>query len=375
MAELAGRGWSSAREEDQTADVVLLRHGDTRLTPERRFSGVGSADLGLSAAGREQARRAAGSALLQGLAFTEVLTSPLTRCQETAQVIGAALGVSVIIDRDLREMDFGVWEGMTFDEVQARYPEDLLRWKQSADAAPTGSSETFAAVVDRMGAAAERFAVPLRRRFGRGRDPRDAREGLGDGCARGAAIRPVSHGALVRVLLADHLHRRGSMRAAVERHVTPALIVRDDTVPVPQTDARWLELRVQADNAARALTGVTLLPRLVQYLAATEAGDSGVDVIDLGSGTGANQRWLAPRLPFEQHWLLIDHDQALHHHHPVASRTRLLTADVGILASVLNRMGGARLVTCSALLDVLTIDQLEAIGSAWLRPGSRHCSA
>ena len=158
MVELAARGWSSAREELQTADVVLLRHGDTRLSPERRFSGVGSADLALSAAGREQAQRAAGSALLRGHAFTEVLTSPLTRCQETAQIVAAALGVSIVVDRDLREMDFGVWEGMSFDEVQDRYPEDLLRWKQSARATPTGSSETLAAVVDRMGTAAERIA-------------------------------------------------------------------------------------------------------------------------------------------------------------------------------------------------------------------------
>ena len=124
-----------------TADVVLLRRGDTRLTPAAPIFGVGSAGF-LFAGGRpEQARRAAGSALLQGLAFAEVLTSPLTRCQETAQVIGAALGASVIDHRDLREMDFGVWEGMTFDEVQARYPEDLLQWKQSADAAPTGSTQ------------------------------------------------------------------------------------------------------------------------------------------------------------------------------------------------------------------------------------------
>jgi len=158
MAELAGRGWSSAREELQTADVVLLRHGDTRLTPERRFSGVGSGDPGLSAAGRDQARRAAGSALLQGSAFTEVLTSPMTRCQETAQIVADTLGVSVSIEADLLEMDFGLWEELTFDEVQDRFPEDLRRWKQSVSAAPTGSLETFAAVFDRMGTAAERFA-------------------------------------------------------------------------------------------------------------------------------------------------------------------------------------------------------------------------
>ena len=131
-----------------------------------------------------------------------------------------------------------------------------------------------------------------------------------------------------------------------------------------QTDARWLGLRVQADDAARALTADTLLPRLVNYLAARRAGDSGVEVIDLGSGTGANQRWLAPRLPFEQRWLLIDQDQALQHHQPVPPRTRLLTADVGILTSVLERPGRPQLVTCSALLDVLTTDHLAAVSSA-----------
>ena len=157
VAELAGRGWSSSRDEFPTADVVLLRHADTRLTPERRFSGVGT-DPGLSAAGRDQARQSAYSLLLRGRPFTEILTSPMARCVETAQVLAAALGVSVRIDRGLREMDFGLWEEMTFDEVQHRYPDDLQRWKQSASASPTGSSETFAAVVDRMRTAAERFA-------------------------------------------------------------------------------------------------------------------------------------------------------------------------------------------------------------------------
>jgi broad specificity phosphatase PhoE len=157
-SELTGRGWSSARAEVRTADVVLLRHGDTRLSPERRFSGVGSWDLGLSAAGRDQARLAAGSALLQGQVFAEVLTSPLTRCQETARIVADALGVPIVVEEDLREMDFGMWEELTFDEVRDRYPEDLRRWTQSAGAAPTGSSETFAAMVDRMGTVAERFA-------------------------------------------------------------------------------------------------------------------------------------------------------------------------------------------------------------------------
>ena len=134
--------------------------------------------------------------------------------------------------------------------------------------------------------------------------------------------------------------------------------------PDSRADARWLALRVEADDAARARTVDSLLPRLVQYLAAAGADDSGVDVIDLGSGTGANQRWLSPRLPFEQRWLLVDHDHALQRHHPAAPGTRLLTADVGILPSIVNQSGSAQLVTCSALLDVLTSGQVEALGSA-----------
>jgi broad specificity phosphatase PhoE len=192
MAELTGRGWSSAQDEMRTADVVLLRHGETRLTPQRRFSGVGSADPGLSAIGRDQARRAAGSALLRGRAFAEVLSSPMTRCRETAQIIAAALGVPVRVDRELREMDFGLWEGMTFDEVQGRYPEDLWQWKRSAYAAPTGSSETFAAVLDRMGAAAERFAS----------------------CHDGASVVAVTHVTPVKALVA---HALGAPPAALFR--------------------------------------------------------------------------------------------------------------------------------------------------------------
>ena len=183
MAELAGRGWSSTRDEDQTADVVLLRHADTTLSPERRFSGVGSSDLGLSAAGRDQARQAANAALLRGRPFTTIVSSPLIRCQETAEIVAAALGVPISIDHDLREMDFGLWEGLTFDEVQERYPEDLQRWKQSAWASPSGSSETFAAVANRMRSAARRFASRY----------------------AGASIVAITHVTPVKALVADAL--------------------------------------------------------------------------------------------------------------------------------------------------------------------------
>src|SRR5215207_6706404 len=148
--------------------------------------------------------------------------------------------------------------------------------------------------------------------------------------------RPRSNGLMWRCADIPMPGRATQWPATTDRYA-PSMVPGVSGQPLPraartsQTDARWLALRVEADNAARALTAGTLLPRLVQYLATRGAADSGVEVIDLGAGTGANQRWLTPRLPFRQHWLLIDHDQAFLHHQRVTPRTRLLTADVGIL--------------------------------------------
>lgn len=154
MAEVTTRGWSAPTGAAPT-DVVLLRHGATSLTPQKRFSGIGAGDPGLSASGRDQARRAANSPLLHRTAFVEVLCSPMTRCRQTAELVAAELGLPVRIEAELREMDFGQWEGMTYTEIHDRYPDDLRDWQQSPSAAPTGSAETFAGVLDRMGTAAQ----------------------------------------------------------------------------------------------------------------------------------------------------------------------------------------------------------------------------
>ncbi|MEO7446653.1 MAG: histidine phosphatase family protein [Humibacillus sp.] len=154
MAEVPARGWSSSSRAEM-ADVVLLRHGATKLTPQKRFSGVGAGDPGLSAAGFDQARRAASSPLLRKGTFVGVLCSPMKRCRETAELIAAELDLPLRIEAEWREMDFGMWEGMTFDEVQDRYPDDLRAWKESPEAAPTGSTETFAGVLERMGTLAQ----------------------------------------------------------------------------------------------------------------------------------------------------------------------------------------------------------------------------
>ena len=151
--------WSSARPGAATTDLVLLRHGDTRLTPERRFSGTGSGDPGLSAAGREQVARAARGSLLRSTPFTAIVSSPLRRCRETAALVATELRLPVEVESDLREADFGDWEGLTFAEVERRHPVDLAAWQRSADVAPTGSAETFSDVLRRVSDVADRLAL------------------------------------------------------------------------------------------------------------------------------------------------------------------------------------------------------------------------
>jgi hypothetical protein len=127
-------------------------------------------------------------------------------------------------------------------------------------------------------------------------------------------------------------------------------------------DPGWLAARVAADNAARAVTVSTLLPELINYLIARAGSDATVEIIDLGAGTGANQRWLAPRLPILQHWLHLDHNPVISRSLPLLDDTVIIDEGVEALCQLLTKASGDRqLVTCSALLDVLTTEQIEAV--------------
>ena len=114
----------------------------------------------------------------------------------------------------------------------------------------------------------------------------------------------------------------------------------------------WLSLREPADAAARARDLVRLLPPAVRTIR------------DLGCGTGSLGRWLAPQLPAPQHWIMADRDPALLEHaranmpfEGVTVTTEL--SDVTALTAA--DLAGTDLVTCSALLDILTADGIESL--------------
>jgi ribonuclease H / adenosylcobalamin/alpha-ribazole phosphatase len=148
VPEAAGRlsGW---REDSGPATTtLLLRHGETALSVEKRFSGVG--DPPLTPTGRAMA--AAAAARLATSGATAVVSSPLRRARETAALVGEALDVEVEVDDGLRETDFGDWDGYTFAEVREKWPTELDAWLASTSVAPP-HGESFDATAARVGAA------------------------------------------------------------------------------------------------------------------------------------------------------------------------------------------------------------------------------
>ncbi|MFE7938726.1 bifunctional RNase H/acid phosphatase [Streptomyces griseoincarnatus] len=155
-------GWAPA-DMGAPATFVLLRHGETPLTPQKRFSGSGGSDPSLSDIGREQAGKVAAALARRGT-VQAVVASPLARTRETARIVAARLGLDVAVEDGLRETDFGAWEGLTFGEVRERYPEDLDAWLASPDAEPTGGGESFAATAARVAEARDRLLAEYRGR-------------------------------------------------------------------------------------------------------------------------------------------------------------------------------------------------------------------
>jgi len=123
-------GWQDPPAPPTT--TLLLRHGQTVLSIDKRFSGRG--DQELTELGRTQA--AAAAVRLAGSGATAVVASPLRRAQETAALTAAALGVDVLTEPGLAETDFGDWEGYTFSEVRAKWPRELEAWLASTAVAP-----------------------------------------------------------------------------------------------------------------------------------------------------------------------------------------------------------------------------------------------
>jgi broad specificity phosphatase PhoE len=144
-------GWTGAK--GAPTRLMLLRHGQTELSVDRRYSGRGNPAL--TELGRRQADAAAAYLGERG-GIDAVVTSPLQRAYDTAAAAAKALGLDVTVDDDLIETDFGEWEGMTFGEANATDPALHGRWLKDTSVPPPGG-ESFDQVHDRIRRARSRI--------------------------------------------------------------------------------------------------------------------------------------------------------------------------------------------------------------------------
>lgn len=158
--------------------VFLVRHGETDWTRERRL--LGQRDLGLNADGVNQAHAAAMA--LQDVEITEVISSPLLRAVQTAEVVGGVCDMDVGRDPRLIEMALGRWEGMPHDA--ALVDPGYQAFLDDPEETPVPGGERITAVRDRAVAAVQ--------------------QALADNPSRSNLVL-VSHASVLRVLLAHYL--------------------------------------------------------------------------------------------------------------------------------------------------------------------------
>jgi alpha-ribazole phosphatase len=119
--------------------LVLVRHAEP--VEDARGRCYGSLDVGLSDRGRDHAQSLA--AELAAIDYAAVVSSPRSRAVETARPLAAARGLALDVDERLREIDFGAFEGRTYEEIERSEPELFRAWMQSPTAIRFPGGESY----------------------------------------------------------------------------------------------------------------------------------------------------------------------------------------------------------------------------------------
>ena len=141
--------------EEVPTTIYLVRHGETPLTPDRKFSGAGGSDPALTVKGLAQAQ-----AIAVELASRKpdvLLASPMRRTIQTAQALSDACGVPYEIDEEWIEASFGTWDGRSPSEIKQDLPDEFEQWVSDIYYSQ-GGGESYGDVVDRIRIAIENIA-------------------------------------------------------------------------------------------------------------------------------------------------------------------------------------------------------------------------
>ena len=160
-------------------EIIIIRHGETEWNQSGRFQG--HSDVPLSEEGRAQAEALGRNLIVDQV--DAIYASDLMRAMETAAPLAARFGLKVIADPLLRELNFGAWEGRSFTEVNADSPDTMKEFYRDPERAAIPESEPFPDFQKRVAGRVREIAAAE--------------------CGKRVVI--VSHGASIRILLADLL--------------------------------------------------------------------------------------------------------------------------------------------------------------------------
>ena len=126
--------------------LLLIRHGETAWNAEHRIQG--QLDIPLSPLGMLQSARLAES--LASEPIEAVYSSRQSRAWLTAAPVAARLGLQVVAEPRIRERSFGIFEGLTLDEIAARYPAEFIKWRERDPAWRPEGGESGQQLIDRV---------------------------------------------------------------------------------------------------------------------------------------------------------------------------------------------------------------------------------
>lgn len=144
------------RSSEVPTMIYFVRHGETILTPTRKFSGTGALDPELTEDGLAQAALVA--AEVAKLEPEVLISSPLQRTRQTAEAIAATTGLSPIFDKAWYELSFGTWDGKSIEEVKAEEPDAYQAWLNSSSYR-AGGGESYDDAAIRIDEALERLVA------------------------------------------------------------------------------------------------------------------------------------------------------------------------------------------------------------------------
>lgn len=159
--------------------LYIIRHGATEGSDEPRYKG--STDVPISKNGEAQVSETARFMKLMGLAPDAVYSSTLSRAMRSAEIIGSEFGLGPVGVEGLKERDFGLWEGMSFEEIHEKFPDAFSAWARDPLRHSPLEGESTIDVRDRV--------MP-------------ALDGLLHS-HEGGAVAVVAHGGVNRVMLAE----------------------------------------------------------------------------------------------------------------------------------------------------------------------------